>query len=216
MDFNEENFNKLLKAAEAAQESVAKLEANNQKLLEEKAEAKKERQKAIEEAEKAAEEKAKESGDVEKLTKSYEAKIEKMQSEFKDQLESRDSIINKVTALSDAKTLANAITIKGSESITEKMIVGRLKTEIVNGEAVTRVLDKDGNISALTLDELKTELETDPALSPIMIGSKANGSGDIGGKGEAGKRTLKRTEFDAMNPLEQTQLMKSKEVQIID
>ena len=51
----------------------------------------------------------------------------------------------------------------------------RLAAEIIDGKAVTRVLDEDGSSSATSLEELKQSLLTNPLFAPVVIGSRATG-----------------------------------------
>jgi hypothetical protein len=55
-------------------------------------------------------------------------------------------------------------------------IRGRLRAEFSEGKGMTRVLDKDGSLSAASLEDFKKELLDNPVFKPILIGSKASGS----------------------------------------
>lgn len=75
-------------------------------------------------------------------------------------------------------------------------IRSRLSAEVdeATGKAVTKVLDKAGKPSEMTLDDLMKELAADSKLAPIIKGSRARGSGGNGsdkqGAGSAGKTNL--------------------------
>lgn len=181
-------------------ESIAKLEANNQALLKEKTDAKTTAQLAIEEA-------AKKSGDVDALEKSWQSKLDIETGALKDQLSVSQSVISKMTSGSAAQSMANELALQGSADVLLPHIQSRLKTEINDGKAITRVLDKDGKPSAMSLDDLKTEFGAMKAFAPILIGSKASGSGDGGVKQtNSSVSTMKHDDFNALPLNEQTAL----------
>lgn len=66
-------------------------------------------------------------------------------------------------------------------------IRARLSAEVdeATGKAVTKVLDKAGKPSELTLEDLMKELAADTKLAPIIKGSRARGSGNGGNQGNA-------------------------------
>jgi len=55
--------------------------------------------------------------------------------------------------------------------------------EIVDGKPVTRVLDDNGQPTAMTIEEFKESLKNDPELAPVIVGSAASGGGASGGDG---------------------------------
>jgi len=73
--------------------------------------------------------------------------------------------------------------------------------EIRDGVPVTVVIGQDGKPSALTIDELKSELAANPAFAPIIAASKAAGGGASGGGngGGAAKKAITRTQFDSLD-----------------
>lgn len=114
--------------------------------------------------------------------------------------------LNGVIATSTVTNVANDVAqIFLAPAAMVPMIRGRLKSEIVNGVATTRVLDKNGQPSALTVEDLKNEFKADASLAPVIVGSKASGGG-AGGSGSqpgAGGKKLKD-----MNEQERTKLYK--------
>lgn len=75
---------------------------------------------------------------------------------------------------------------------------GRLRAEIVDGKAVTKILDPEGNVSALTMDELKKEVLSSPKFSAVVIASKGSGGGAGGArKGAGGTQKKKLSEMTA-------------------
>jgi len=55
----------------------------------------------------------------------------------------------------------------------------------------------------LSLADLKAEIESNVSFAPLLVGSKASGSGDVGKKGDGGKsKTITRTQFDDLGAVE--------------
>lgn len=177
----------------ALQESVAKLEAKNKELLQEKAEAKKA-------ADKAAQEAAKKSGDIEALEKSWNEKLADEVAARDKQIAELTSTLNRATSGAEAAKLAAALALPGSADVLLPHISSRLTTEFKDGAATVRVLGKDGKPSAATLDDLRKEIVENQAFAPLLVGSKANGAGAVGGKSGGGVQVVKRAQFDQMSP----------------
>lgn len=180
---------------EALRESVAKLEAKNRELIEEKQRKAKEAKDAAEAAELAKREAAKKVGDTDSLIRSYEEKLTKTQEELRKEIEQRDSWLKDVTAGQAATALAAEIAVQGSARVLERHLRDRLTTDIREGKPTTVVLDADGRPSAMTLEDLKKEFVNDPAFAPLIVGSRATGPGGYNGKGSAS--ALKRSQMTA-------------------
>ena len=180
------------------QESVAKLEAKNRELLEEKAKVKKE-------AEQAAVEAAKKSGDIEALENSWREKLESSQTELKGQLTQYQSMVAEITSGSEARKLASDLALPGHTELLLPHIQSRLTTEIREGRPQVRVLDAGGNPSALSVEDLRKEIATNPLFAPILAGSRASGGGQTGGSNGGSARKP----FDQMSDSEKVELRKA-------
>src|SRR5574343_351846 len=123
-------------------------------------------------------------GDVEKLEGSLKQKREKREKELTDQLNAMNGSLQTMLVDNVAQGLASKLST--SPELILPHIKSRLKAELVDGKPTTRVLDKEGNISALGINELEAEMVSNPAFAPIIIGSKASGSGAGGGQGGSG------------------------------
>lgn len=123
-------------------------------------------------------------GDVEKLESSYKEKLAKREKELSDQIAALTGNLQTMLVDNVAQTMASRIS-KSPELILPH-IKARLKAEFADGKATTRVLDKDGNPSAFGIEDLQKEMVANPAFAPIIIGSKASGSGAEGGHGGSG------------------------------
>ena len=181
------------------EESVKGLKANQAALLEEK----QERQRAIDEAkaqaEKEALEKAAANKDVETLTASYEEKLKLKQEE-----------LDKILLDNKSKTKSQL----ASDFLTEYGVGSQLALDAMKSEYQQRidirdgktvVLDPEGNLTALTIDDLNKEFLTNSRYADNIKGSNAAGGGANGNKGNGGGATKKPHE---MNEAERAEFKK--------
>lgn len=132
-----------------------------------------EKLKAYQEKEDAdAEDKAKKEGDISKLQAKWEKK-------HKDEIALKDeeiaSLTSEITSLvldSTANELAQISTVP---DLMVDVFKKRLSLDRENGKPIARVLDADGEISPMSLEDLKTEFANNPKYSAIMVASKASG-----------------------------------------
>lgn len=148
---------------------------------------------------------AKKRGDVELLEKSYKEKMDKQKKEYEEKLTQRESFIK--STLIDAKALELASEISNSPVLLLPHIKARLTADLEGETPVTKIMDAKGNISALTMDDLKKEFVANKDFSSIIIGSKAKGSGaDDGSKqtetSGANSNADKPKSLSAMSPKE--------------
>lgn len=124
------------------------------------------------ESEEAANKKA---GDIEALEASYQAKLTKQGSE-------KDAIIDKLKGqltglLVDNQAASIAESISTVPALMLPLIKQRLTADLEGDTPTTRILDAEGQMSALTIDELKDEFLSREDLKSVMIGTKASGGG---------------------------------------
>lgn len=122
--------------------------------------------------------KSREKGDTEALEKSYKDKITKLTADYTAKLQEKDLFIQGQLVDNVATAMAAEISIRPGLMLPH--IKARLRVDTADGKPVTRVLDKDGQPSAMTLDELKKEFLASDDFAPIIQGSKAKGSGAAG------------------------------------
>lgn len=122
--------------------------------------------------------------DIAKLTKAFDAKLAKLQSDFEaatktagDKIASRDALVKK--NIIDATTREIAAKISTVPNLMARELATRLDVEIDpdTGEASLQVLDSKGKVSSATLEQLTKEFTTNKDFASIIIGSKAAGSG---------------------------------------
>lgn len=191
-------------------EGVEDVSGLKSKLAELMDEAKTAKQKAREEAEaraQAAADAAAKAGDVDALTKSWQEKLTKRETELSEQIKQRDARLQDLTVGATARDIAS-IAMPGSEAVLARLARDRLRYE--DGKVV--VLDNEGKPSALTPDELREEMRLDPALGPLIQGSKASGGGAGGAKGGGAAKSwnelsgMERVELRRTNPAEHARL----------
>ena len=137
--------------------------------------------------------------DVEALERSYKEKLEKTSTEYETRINEAEGSLRNMLVDNVATKLANEISTV--PDLMSGAISARLTTEIVDGKATTRVLDRDGKPSALTVDELKKEFIANERFSSIIVGSNASGSGAIGSGngGGAAKKFSEMSEADRVS-----------------
>lgn len=113
-------------------------------------------------------------GDIEALDKSWGEKLAAREKELNEKLGKRDSHLK--GTLVDAVAQKIASTISTSPSLIMPHIKSRLVADLDGETPMTKVLDKNGQLSALTIEELQNEFVTNPEFGAIIIGSKATGS----------------------------------------
>ena len=187
------------------------LKKKNQELLDELKGFKRTQKEKDDQLERERQEMMAKNGDVESLRKSYEDKFGKITSEFGEKEKSYQTQLQRLTVGQAATTLAAELAIPGSAAVLLPHVQARLSMEIRDGVPVTVVIGKDGKPSALTIDDLKSELAAEPAFAPIIAASKAAGGGASGGGngGGAAKKAVTRAQFDSMNAVQRTEHLKA-------
>ena len=163
-------------------EDVSGLKAKLEELLGESKAAKAKAREAEEAAKKAAEDAARKNGDVEALENSWKEKLTKREQELLAEREGLASQIKELTVGRAATDLAAELAVQGSAKALLPHLQARLSMDIRDGKPTVVVLDANGKPSAATLEELKAEFVNDPAFAPLIVGSKASGSGASGAK----------------------------------
>jgi hypothetical protein len=174
-------------------------------LLSETKAAKKARELAIEEATNAKIADAAKNNDLETYRKSYEEKVSQLTGELEG--------IKSQNKKQQIKSLANSFVSSKftndpliSEAITNKF---SSRLDIRDGKEV--VLDNDGNLTALSLKDLEAEFLGNDAFKSHIISTRATGSGASGGgqQGGGAAKIITKAEFDAKNPQQKMDYMKS-------
>ncbi|HNB02474.1 MAG TPA: hypothetical protein PLK61_11770 [Nitrosomonas sp.] len=146
------------------------------------------------------------SGNIEALEKSWIEKFTARENELTGEITSYRGMVEELTAGQTASTICSQIAMEGCSPALMPHVRARLKSEIVDGKPVTRVLDAQGKISAMTPDDLIKELKATPYLAPLIIGSKAGGAGNPGGQGQGGVPQYTRAQWDKMSEIEKSKI----------
>jgi hypothetical protein len=131
--------------------------------------------------------------DVEALRKSYDEKLNAEKSKFTDQYTKLNSLVERHVIDGAATKLAAEIST--APDLLLPHIRSRLKLETVNDEFTISILGSDGKPTANSLEDLRKELLSNKAFAPILIGSKASGSGASGGSGRGGASSKKLSDM---------------------
>ena len=165
---------------------VSGLQKKVDELLSEKKSEQEKRRQAEEAAKKAAEEQARKNGDIESLEKSWAEKLKARESELLAQLQEKDASLHTLLVDNVAQTLATKLAGDAAP-----LIMPHIKSRLSVEEGKTRVVDSAGHPSAFTIDDLEKEFRSNPLFAPVIIGSKATGTGGDTHHHSTGKSTGK-------------------------
>ena len=145
--------------------------------------------------------------DVEGLENSWRTKVEQATKAGKERETALQSHIDQLLCDNVATTIAHKIST--APELILPHIRARLQSAEVDGKMVTRVKDANGQLSALTVDDLEKEISNDGRFASVIIGSKASGAGgEGGGKGNGGGGGGPK-KLSEMNDKERTDLYKT-------
>jgi len=193
-------------------EDTSGLKAKVDQLLAEKKSEAEKRKAAEEQAKQYAEEQARKNGDVEALERSWNEKHTQAMGERDAQMAQLHAQVHALTVGATSARLAGELAVQGSASVLQKIIEPRLSVEMREGKPTVVVLDATGRPSALTVEELRAEIMKDPALAPLIAGSRATGGGAGGSNGGGAAKTwdqmsgMERVELRRTNPAEHARL----------
>lgn len=159
---------------------VSGLQKKVDELLSEKKSEQEKRRQAEEAAKKAAEDQARKTGDIESLEKSWAEKLKARETELLTQLQEKDTNLHTLLVDNVAQTLATRLAGDAAP-----LIMPHIKSRLSVEEGKTRVVDSAGHPSAFTIDDLEKEFRSNQLFAPVIIGSKATGTGGEGGKGKS-------------------------------
>lgn len=176
--------------------------------------------KAAEEA--AREEAARKAKDLPAIEASWQAKLDKQKADGEAENSRLRKMLTDLLVVKEAEAIAAAISTM--PKIMAKEIASRLTAEFDGDRAITRVLDKDGRASALSLVELREEFVANPEYAGIIKGSNGGGGGaanhDPNGGAGTGKDFTKLSEKERValhqtNPQEFKRLAEAAGVHIV-
>lgn len=139
---------------------------------------------------------ARTSGDFKKIEDDYQRQLKELRDANQKAEKDRVAQVEKEAINNAAGELAKMFV---SPSLATPAIRARLKAEIVEGKAIIRVLDKDGNASASSVEDLKKEFLTTPELKGSIVASKGSGGGSTQSTTGGGSTGDGDNKFDAAN-----------------
>ncbi|PKE30967.1 hypothetical protein CWS43_09810 [Rahnella sp. AA] len=158
------------------------LQRKNEELLKEKAKWREDREAAEklakekdDQAKELAAEQARKKGDIETLEKSWQEKLTVREKELLSQIEERDSRLTTLLVDNVAQSLATKLA--GDSAA---VIMPHIKSRLLVEDGKTRIIDAEGKPSAATLEDLEKEFRGNKLFAPIVIGSRASGTGGNG------------------------------------
>ena len=152
----------------------------------------------IEDARKKAVEEARANGDFKSVEDDYKRRIKELEDGQKKAAKETEERTKGDALNAAADDVAKMFTVPKAM---KAFVSQRLSVDLVDGKAIVRVKDKDGNASGLSLEDLKKEYLTDKELKPSIAASKGSGGGSglPTVSGGAGTGTGEPTKFDAAN-----------------
>lgn len=176
--------------------------AHNEKVLgEKKAEQAKRTQ--------AEEDKARKAGDFEQLLKSSEDKNLELQEQFK----ALNSRIAGEQVQNHAMKMSLELADGSNAELLSTFISQRLKTT----DAGVKVLDKDGQLTVSTLEDLKNEFLSNERYKALLRGIQSTGGGASGsGSGAGAVKEMKRAEWDKLDVAAQYKFISTDKGKLVD
>lgn len=144
-------------------------------------------------------------GDVSKLEESWKKKLADKERDLTGQISAAQASLQRLLVDNVATTMAAELS--ATPSVLLPHIKSRLQAERSEaGEFTTRILDREGKPSALTVKELAEEFRLNKDFASVITGSKASGGGAAGGSGGGGAPTGKGVDWSKSKTLTPKQI----------
>ena len=153
---------------------------------------------------------ARKKGDIATLEKSWQKKLEDQKAEYEGKLGKLTS--HTKTQLVDNVAQQIASKISNAPALLLPHIKARLAADFEGDTPVTRILDKDGKPSAMTVEELSAEFVANKDFSAIITASKASGGAgkpSNSNGGGAPNNSDKPADLASMNPAQLAEHIKA-------
>lgn len=196
----EDNGDDFKSMFETMREENSRMKAKMDELLGETKAAKQAKREAEEQARVDAQDKAKAAGDFEQLFKSSEEKASTLTQELS---KLRDNVYSEKKQSAVLRLAADLADGDDAENLAY-LIQDRLKFH----EDEIKVLNSKGELTVLTLEDLKAEIKSTPRFYSLLRGSQASGGSANGNRGSSSKtKTLPRSEFDGMTHVQRSKFL---------
>ncbi len=153
---------------------------------------------------------ARKKGDIQTLEKSWQKKIEDQKTEYEGKLGKLTS--HTKTQLVDNVAQQIASKISNAPALLLPHIKARLAADFEGDSPITRILDKDGKPSAMTVEQLSAEFVANKDFSAIITASKASGGAgkpSNNNGGGAPNKSDKPADIASMNPAQLAEHIKA-------
>ena len=153
---------------------------------------------------------ARKKGDIATLEKSWQKKLEDQKAEYEGKLGKLTS--HTKTQLVDNVAQQIASKISNAPALLLPHIKARLAADFEGDAPVTRILDKEGKVSAMTVEELSAEFVANKDFSAIITASKASGGAgkpSNSNGGGAPNNSDKPADLASMNPAQLAEHIKA-------
>tara|TARA_R110000772_G_scaffold42318_1_gene98303 strand:- start:8876 stop:9577 length:702 start_codon:yes stop_codon:yes gene_type:complete len=185
---------------ETMREENARMKAKMDELLGETKAAKQAKRETEEKARSDAQEKAKAAGDFEQLFKSSEEKASTLSEEL---AKLRTNVYSEKKQSAVLRLAADLADGDDAENLAY-LIQDRLKFH----EDEIKVLNSKGELTVLSLEDLKAEIKSTPRFYSLLRGSQASGGSANGNRGSSSTtKTLPRSEFDVMTHVQRSKFL---------
>ena len=153
---------------------------------------------------------ARKKGDITTLEKSWQKKLDDTKAEY-------EGKVSKLTAHTTKTLVDNVATqiatkISNAPALLLPHIKSRLQADFEGDTPITRILDKDGKPSAMTVEELTAEFVANKDFSAIITASKASGGAgkpSNSNGGSAPNNSDKPADLASMNPAQLAEHIKA-------
>ena len=116
---------------------------------------------------------ARKKGDIATLEKAWHSKLEAQKSDYESKLEKSNGFIKR--SLVDAKAIEIATKISTKPNLIMPHVKARLLADMDGDVPTTRILDKNGKVCEMTIEQLEAEFIANDDFSTIIKGSMASG-----------------------------------------
>lgn len=153
---------------------------------------------------------ARKKGDIATLEKSWQKKLDDTKAEYEGKVSKLTTHTTKTLVDNVATQIATKIS--NAPALLLPHIKSRLQADFEGDAPVTRVLDKDGKPSAMTVEELAAEFVANKDFSAIITASKASGGAgkpSNNNGGGAPNNSDKPADLASMNPAQLAEHIKA-------
>ena len=153
---------------------------------------------------------ARKKGDIATLEKSWQKKLDDTKAEYEGKVSKLTTHTTKTLVDNVATQIATKIS--NAPALLLPHVKSRLQADFEGDSPVTRVLDKDGKPSAMTVEELAAEFVANKDFSAIITASKASGGAgkpSNNNGGGAPNNSDKPADLASMNPAQLAEHIKA-------